>query len=229
MNSTVSPQTVSFSKGVSIIGGGLITHGEWEQLLEFSTDLIGADGGGNTIFEKGLTPQYLIGDFDSIEKGFLNDFSKDKQIYIQDQDQTDLDKCLGIINAPFILCVGVLGDRVDHALSAFNCLLKYPNKRIILMNEVDLCFLLPQNITLNLPANERISLFPFGKIRGKSKGLHWEINSIVFSIEGMIGTSNRTVSGQVQLSFFQPSMVCIVSRKHLDRVLEGLQQSTPFS
>lgn len=102
------------------------------------------------------------------------------------------------------MAVGVLGDRINHGLGACNVLLKYPQKNLLLMNNSDLCFLEPPKINLSLPFEERISLFPFKIMKGKSKGLHWEICAIDFNPNVMTGISNYAEKTNIDLEFSDP-------------------------
>ena len=212
----------SFREGVTVVGGGTCTTADIFLASKYAPRLVGADSGGHSIKKAGLVPECVVGDFDSIPDQILKALPSSNLIRIWDQDRTDFDKCIGVVDAPFYVGVGVLGDRVDHALSALNTLLHFPHKIIILFNESDLCFLTPPSCTLRLSQNERVSLFPFGEMKGKSAGLKWEINTIAFAPDGMTGTSNQTVDGHVELEFDQPRMVCIVARENLGSILESL-------
>jgi len=215
--------SIAYAEGVTIVGGGSLTERELSQAMQFAPRLIGADSGGQLIGAFNKVPEYVIGDFDSTSEEFLDTFPSDRQIKIWDQDRTDLNKCLSVVNAPYYIGVGVLGDRIDHALGAFNNLLQFAHKHILLLNEVHVCFLVPPKLCLQLPLDTTISLFPFGAITGKSSGLKWEIDSIAFAPCGMTGISNMTIKKKVELQFNQPKMICILAKEYLETVLESLQ------
>ena len=60
----------------------------------FST-IICADGGANSAKKIGITPDFIIGDFDSVDSGTLKYFkSKSTIIQIKRQNDTDVEKCL---------------------------------------------------------------------------------------------------------------------------------------
>ncbi len=56
--------------------------------------IIAADGGANLCAEYGIKPTLIIGDFDSISDSTKGHFQDVKQIYIQEQESTDLEKAL---------------------------------------------------------------------------------------------------------------------------------------
>ena len=212
----------TFDQGVTLVGGGTCTPSEIQRAIEHTPILVGVDGGTETIIEYGFEPNLIIGDLDSLTEENRKRF-KQKTIQILDQDRTDQDKCIGSISAPYILAVGVLGDRFDHALGACNSLLKYPQKNLLFLNNSDLCFLGPSELSLTLPLHERISLFPFKKMRGKSQGLNWEIDDIDFNPEGMTGISNYVQQTKIWLEFSDPSMIVILPNTNLASVIKDLR------
>ncbi|GAB4072431.1 thiamine diphosphokinase [Barrientosiimonas marina] len=93
---------------------------------------IGADRGALVLLEKGITPDYAVGDFDSmsfdeqakVERG-ADVFEK----YPVEKEETDLDIALNKaydLHAETISLFGVTGGRLDHAL--INMQLLYPMK-----------------------------------------------------------------------------------------------------
>ncbi len=216
--------TETINHGVTLVGGGSCTRKEYNLAVKHAPFLIGMDGGAEIILDFGSEPELIIGDLDSLSEASKKRF-KLKIIKIHDQDRTDMDKCVGSINAPFILSIGILGDRVDHALGAYNVLLKYPQKRLLLLNSSDVCFLGPPKLSLRLPLKERISLFPFTVVKGKSEGLNWEIDDINFDPRGMTGISNFTRKPITHLNFSTPGMIVIVPLANLSKVLDCLKEA----
>ena len=217
--------TKYFDHGVVLVGGGDCTPAEFHAARKQTPILVGIDGGTQTILENGCEPDLIIGDLDSITNENRERF-RQKTYQILDQDRTDLDKCIGSLAAPFFLAVGVLGDRFDHALGGCNVLLKHPQKTLLLLNNTDLCFLAPPKSCLTLPLQERISLFPFMEMRGKSEGLNWEIDEIDFTPVGMTGISNYGVNTRIQLEFSDPGMIVIVPNANLPSILNDLREAS---
>jgi len=86
----------------------------------------------------GLTPQAVIGDFDSLSMQSREAFSP-YLIHIAEQDSTDLEKVLQRIAAPVIIGAGFLGGRVDHSFAAFNVMARLAQVPLILMSK-DECY-----------------------------------------------------------------------------------------
>src|SRR3990170_548214 len=102
-----------------------------------SSIIIAADSGANCLWKYKIVPDYLIGDFDSINSKALN-FLANKNIPIErypcNKDLTDaqlaLKKSLQL-KAKKIIFLGCLGGkRIDHLLGAFGLLLECSNLNI---------------------------------------------------------------------------------------------------
>lgn len=104
-----------------------------ELLKEYIKDddyIVGVDKGCNILKEIEVTPNIILGDFDSIDKEVLN-YYKDKNVKIEkfnaEKDYTDTD--LGYIkalevNPSEIILFGATGSRIDHMLGNIGILLK---------------------------------------------------------------------------------------------------------
>ena len=90
------------------------------QRKNYST-LICADGGANQARKLSLTPDFIIGDLDSIKKQTTNFYkNKSKIIKQKRQNDTDVEKCLKFaIKNKFeeAVLLGVTGDRLDQNIS----------------------------------------------------------------------------------------------------------------
>lgn len=166
-------------------------------------------------------PQFVIGDLDSVDPETLSRIPVDRQIRIEEQDTTDFDKCLALVDAPLILGVGFLGRRLDHQLAAFNTLVRHPQRAILLVGKHDLCFHLPPDLTLNLALDSRLSLFPLMPVTGRSSGLRWPIDGIAFAPDGRIGTSNIVNRETISLTMDCPGMLAIMPRAALVQVVRA--------
>ena len=211
----------SSTRGVTLLGGGEATPQDVREALSHAPDLVAADGGARLAVDMGLTPEAVIGDFDSL--GALDaKIPKDRLHRVDEQDSTDFEKCLRHVKAPFILGVGFSGGRLDHELAALSGLLRYPGSNCILIGKEDLVFAAPRKIRLDLPVGCRLSLFPMAKVTGRSQGLRWPIDGLDLQPGGRIGTSNK-VTGPVALEFDGPGMLVIAPREVLGHVITALR------
>lgn len=213
---------VKSQSGVTLLGGGGIGRRDLQDCLPIAPILVAADGGANKLYAAGLRPVAVIGDMDSIRPAARAAFA-DVLHPVRGQDDTDFDKALAAIDAPFVLGLGFVGARVDHGLAVLAGLLRRPDLPVFLIGARDVIFLAPpqRQLRMNMPRGARVSLFPLGAATGQSQGLEWPIEGIDFAPDRAIGTSNRAVGGEVALQFDAAKMLVIVPRAQLGAVLAG--------
>lgn len=219
---TVKTPIVDTNDPITLLGGSQVEAAAVDLALGFAPNLVAADGGAQVAMHMGHIPQAVIGDFDSVDAATLAQIPPERLHAISEQDSTDFEKCLRHIRAPYILAVGFTGRRLDHELAAYNALARHPNQRCIVLGEVDLCFILPQDIQLTLPVGTRVSLFPLAPCRVTSTGLRWPVQDMEMAPDGKIGTSNHTVKERVTINVSAPKMLMILPLEHLAAVIEAL-------
>lgn len=213
---------LQFRKNITLLGGGAVAKDDLLMALRLAPVLVAADGGADAALAFRRMPEAVIGDFDSISAAGQAAIPADRQHRIPDQETTDFDKCLAALRAPLILGLGFLGARLDHELAALAGLLRAPATRCILIGAADIAFLVPPRLSLRLEVGMRLSLFPFGPVRGESRGLEWPIDGLELVPGGRIGTSNRVTARQVVLKTDAPRMVAIMPRAALAAVTAAL-------
>ncbi|MFN4056686.1 MAG: thiamine diphosphokinase [Roseinatronobacter sp.] len=216
---------VNASQAVTLVGGGEVLVGDLTHALRLAPKLVAADGGGNILADMGLTPDAVIGDMDSL-RADLRALWADRVHPVPEQDSTDFDKCLRLIRAPLVLALGFTGARMDHTLSAMSALVRHGRCRVILVGPQDVCCLCPPEIAFQVASGARVSLYPMGRVTGRSQGLHWPIDGIAFSPAGVIGTSNRADAGAVRVQMDRPEMLLMLERDRLD-ALAALLPTVP--
>lgn len=205
--------------GVTLIGGGEVLAGDVRSAVALAPVVMAADSGADTALALGLTPQAVAGDLDSISAATRAAIPPERLNEIAEQDSTDFDKCLRNIDAPFVLALGFAGPRLDHALAAMTTLIRRRSPPCFMLGADDVVFAAPPALTLDLPAGTRLSLFPFGEVRGTSAGLRWPIDGLTFTPADRVGTSNEA-TGPVSLGTQGPCLV-ILPKAHLPAALAG--------
>jgi thiamine pyrophosphokinase len=213
---------VDTSSSVTLLGGGEASAADLEEALSRAPVLVAADSGAATALAAGHLPEAVVGDLDSLSDAARAALPAERVHRVAEQDTTDFDKALRSVRAPLVLGLGFLGARLDHQLANFSVLARRAERRCILLGARDLVFAAPPSVTLDLPAETRLSLFPMAPVAGTSQGLVWPIAGIDFAPAGAIGTSNRVAAGPVQLSFARPGMLVILPRRHLDAAIAAL-------
>ncbi len=166
--------------------------------------LICADGGANSALKLNITPDYIIGDFDSVTKKSLNYFkNKSKKILIKRQNDTDVEKCLKYaIKKKFCeaILLGGTGDRLDHSFCNLGIVLKYYDKILVkVLHGKSILIPYSGKVELSTIVGEVISIYGIDKnTKIKSKGLKYKINNALpFGIKE--STSNQAVSSNISL------------------------------
>lgn len=205
---------------IGLFGGGEIGKGDLNLVLNRVKNVVAADGGAAVLIESGHIPEAVIGDFDSLESGIRAQIPADRLFPIREQDSTDFDKALRNLQAPLILGAGFLGGRLDHQMAVLNTLVRQQDRPCILIGAQELVFQAPPQIEFEVTAGDVVSLFPLERVTGRSRGLEWPIDDLVFEPGGRVGTSNRALS-DVSLVVDGPGLLVMVPREALDQIMQA--------
>lgn len=212
-----------FARGVTLVGGGALDRGDLDEALARAPHVVAADGGANRLRAWGVGAEAVVGDMDSVEDlaGWRERGAAVAPV--AEQDTTDLEKCLMLTEAPFYLGVGFTGLRFDHTLAALHALLRFPDKRLVLLAEAEAIFLAPLDWRARLAPGARVSFFPLAPTRGLgSVGLEWPLHDLDLEAGVRIGTSNRAAAAEVSARFDRRGVAAMVERRFLDAALESL-------
>jgi len=218
-------QRFTSTTGVTLLGGGELAPGRLALALARAPALVAVDSGADHALAEGVLPQLVLGDFDSISDGARAAIAPERLLHMPAQDNTDFDKALQLLDAPLILALGFTGARLDHTLAGMSTLIRNPQARLVVDAGVDLCFLAPPQLRLNLPPGSRLSLFPMAPLRCESAGLVWPTTGLAFDPAGTIGTSNAVAGGVVTLVPDRPAMLVMVPVQALGAVLDALSRA----
>ncbi len=205
---------------IALVGGGEIGPEDLELALIRARTVVAADGGAAPLMDAGRIPDAVIGDFDSLEPRHKDQIPVDRLFPIREQDSTDFDKALRNIDAPLVFGVGFLGRRLDHQLAVLNGLVRRQDRPCVLLGAREVVFHAPPRIALEIPPGDVVSLFPFQRVTGRSRGLEWPIDDLVLEPNGLVGTSNRALS-RVELHLDCPGLLVMVPRAALDQVMQA--------
>ena len=140
------------------------------------------DGGFHSVFEAGFTPDFIIGDIDSLQKEKLPKNMENRIIQQSNQDSTDLQKVFNYLKTKSIKeidILGVVGSRVDHLLFNISLLKLYYTdfQRIRFWTPSESIELATKGKIIEAKNGSRISFFPlFGRIEQlSSDGLEYDI------------------------------------------------------
>jgi thiamine pyrophosphokinase len=194
-----APQLV-FDRPLAIVGGGAVDTSLLRELSERGVALVGADGGVDTIGEAGIVPEAVIGDLDSLsDRAYWE--ARTRVIHIPEQVTTDFQKALYTTEAPVTLALGMTGKRLDHTLAALSAVLQFaPDRRLMLVDEVDVAMAVTGAIAFKAGPRERVSIHPLVPIRFfRSSGLFYPMGGLLLEPGGLLGTSNEATGGPVTI------------------------------
>jgi thiamine pyrophosphokinase len=178
---------------------------EYFQKLGYS-EIICADGGANSALKLKITPNYIIGDMDSVFPETLTAFrNASKIIRIKRQNDTDVEKCLKYAikkNKSEVVLFGATGDRLDHSFCNLGIVLKYFEKiKISVIHGKSILQAFSGDIILVSIPDETISLYGFdSKTKITSDGLKYPLNKTLLPFGIKESTSNRAVSRKIKLT-----------------------------
>lgn len=208
--------------GVTLVGGGPVTRRDLALALRRAPGIVAVDGGADRVLAAGRLPLAVVGDFDSVSPDALSRLDPVLLHRIDEQETTDFDKALRSVEAPFLIGLGFSGARQDHGLAVLNALVRHPARACLLLGPEDVVFHAPPQLRLRMQPGDRISLFPFAPVAGRSRGLQWPIDGLDFRPDGRVGTSNRVTDARVELDFDGAGMLVLLPRRRLDAALRAL-------
>ncbi len=186
--------------------------------------IIASDKGLETLDKYNITPNYIIGDFDSVNREILNKFANKKDIEVKElnpeKDYTDTHMALKLateLNSTDITIMGAIGTRVDHVLANIHILKETLDKNIKCTiidsnNEIQLI-----NKTTILEKDNKykyISLIPFTtKVEGITlKGLKYLLSNATLEIGHSIGVSNEQIEKNAVIEVKNGILILIKSK-----------------
>lgn len=110
-------------KGIIIAGGTSIRREKLQEIIPYYDVLVAADSGLKHLSAIGKHPDYLVGDFDSIDMSLLNGLDTNITRVIRhpvEKDKTDTELSIDVLfelKADEILVLGGTGSRLDHTMS----------------------------------------------------------------------------------------------------------------
>ncbi|OOB79056.1 MAG: thiamine diphosphokinase [Epulopiscium sp. Nuni2H_MBin001] len=160
--------------------------------------VICADNGLHHAKNLGITPNFIIGDFDSVDNATLDEF---RHIEIRRlnsiKDETDTECALDYAiekGATEVIIYGGVGSRFDHSLANVHLLVKALDNRVKaeLRNEHNTIYITDNYIEIRGKIDDLISLIPLTEtVSGvDSTGLFYKLSNGSFKIGKPYGVSN---------------------------------------
>ncbi len=174
--------------------------------------IIAVDGGLNHCHRLGILPDLIIGDFDSVAPGLLEQYPHVLQrIFSPDKDETDLELALKEVmadNEGVVTVFGGLGLRTDHTLANLHLLRRYPG-RVVLEGNHERIFAIAGKGEIPCRVGQVMSLIPLGgPVRGvTTSGLRWDLRDAVLD-KNFLSVSNECTENVVSVVIAEGDLLC---------------------
>ena len=185
------------NKHALIIANGTLPSADRIRLYAHNADyIICADGGANHARRLGMTPDIILGDFDSLLAATRKYFKSVDQQKIDDQENTDLEKALKHcvkLHFSSVDIIGAFGDRIDHTTGSLGCFKKFGTKiHIRFLDSVGETTRIPKSLTIKTTKGEKISLIPLERCTGiTTRHLRYPLHADTLELGVREGISNE--------------------------------------
>jgi thiamine pyrophosphokinase len=185
-----------------IANGEMCAYKILTSLMEWCPYMVVCDGAYTRIKNLQITPDVVIGDFDSIDN--VEHELHTQYIHLEDQETTDLEKAIDHLVEKGYSDINVIwasGKRLDHTINNFATLAKYSEIRIVLIDDYSRSFILPKTYRKRYEKGQVLSLLPIHTCSGiTTQNLKYNLDNEALSFGKRSGTSNEaTGSGIVEI------------------------------
>ena len=192
-------------KAVLFAGAAITDYRVCEKYLQNADWIICCDGGMHHAKALGITPDYIVGDFDSVRPEVLEEY-RNMGISIRQfpthKNETDMQ--LGMLlalelGATELVLIGGIGDRFDHTLANAHLLLYLLKKGIrgILVNEKNCVELIDKEVTLYGKAGDLVSTIPLSmQVEGVTlEGLEYPLVDYDLALDDKLVAVSNVMTG----------------------------------
>ena len=208
-----------------IITGGKINKNFAKKYLKSNKYdiIIAVDKGLETIDYLKLQPQYVLGDFDSVNTKILEKYKTQNIKIIKlnpEKDLTDTHSAIDLaleIKSTEITILGAIGTRLDHTMANIHILKQALDKNIKakIVNEKNEIELINKEIIIKRDDNYKyVSIIPLTtNVTGITiEGMKYIINDYTLSIGDSLGVSNEQIDKEAKISIKTGILVVIKSK-----------------
>ena len=175
--------------------------------------IIAADGATNKLCSIGITPNFVIGDCDSVNINLLNSIPHLKD---EDQNSSDFQKAMNYMRTnalcPAIIC-GVSGGHLDHIINNVGIFMENPEN--VFIDDEIIGFCLHADHEFEFPIDTKLSIFGMPKCAVTSEGLKWELINSELSFPGKNSCFNRVIASKLSFKIQSGSALLIVYRNRI--------------
>ena len=198
-------------KAVIISGGKEPSKDILFREIQDADIIIGADKGCEVLYKYDITPDYILGDFDSANDEIINSIeerAKKKITYKREKDYTDTEIAYNLAvekGANEIILLGATGTRYDHSLSNLGLMLRGVKSsiKVKVIDDNNFIFLTDKSITLQGNKGDIISFQAYcDEIKNFNiSGAKYNLSNYTLKLGDGITTSNEFLDEDIRVNF----------------------------
>lgn len=208
--------------GVIVCGGKIENYNYMQKYFKGAQIIISADSGARHCKAFQVTPDLLVGDFDSVLGADYADLAAAGVEIVRfpvEKDMTDSELAIEIAlekGCSRIILLGALGTRLDHSVSNLFLLKKLLDLDVdgIIADEHNEVKLINSSIALTREEGTFITLLPLaGSAKGvTTKGLYYPLENATLEVGSSWGVSNRFSEDIAQVTVEEGYLLVIKAR-----------------
>lgn len=192
----------------------IVLNGNSDETLILNSNLvIAVDGGANLLKKRGILPNVIIGDLDSIDNETLEFFKQHSVEVIKfpkEKDETDCELAIKYATdkgAKNIEIINFLGERIDMIFALYGLLKKF-NIDITLISEKLESSIVKKGQVLekNVNIGETWSFVPLCSSKFTIEGFKYPFDGKM-NIENPIGVSNETTKEMIKVKVYEGEVI----------------------
>lgn len=206
---------------VVIVGGGDPPSSELIRRYYGPLDvLIAADSGADVLYKYEIKPDYLLGDFDSIDVSVYESIRNNMDVTTLPREKDFTDTHVAFLKAVAmgaeeIVLLGCTGKRIDHFMANLSILYKglEKNIRVYMVDEYNEMFMTDSSIRLKGKAGDVFSVFAYGEdVEGLSFiGAKYPLTDYYLATTDNLTVSNEFLDDEVEVNFRKGCLLIILN------------------
>ncbi len=209
-----------------IVSGGNIEEECFNKIYQKDhfDNIIASDRGLEVLDKYNVMPNYIIGDFDSIDKKTLSKYINNKKVVIKElnpeKDYTDTHMAIKLaieLNSTDVTILGAIGTRIDHTIANIHILKEALERGIecrIVNNRNEIQLINKKTVLEMNKGYKYISLIPLTtKVEGITlKGFKYPLSDATLEVGHSIGISNEQIDEIAEIDLKKGILIMIKSK-----------------
>lgn len=208
-----------------IISGGDINIENIKKYIIDYENIIAVDKGLEALYRLKIFPNYVVGDFDSINQEILKFYEGNSNVIFQklnpEKDNTDTDMALKLainLKSSKIAILGALGKRMDHALANIHILKDALDAKIpcYILDNNNKIYLIDEDFTIykDKAFGKYVSLIPLtSTVEGLTlTGFKYSLQDYLLTIGISLGVSNEIIDDVAKIQLKKGILIVIESK-----------------